>query len=198
MGHSVGQAWINFFFLGANFISLLAAVVGFIGAWVCLAKIKDFLGRETRQHARASSVIAWFLVAGVGLSFASFVKNSNEAFYQGAGPEYSTGSNPMTWRVENAPSLGGMDVELVLTAVILIGFMFLGSVSFFMALITMMRFDTMHPQHHGSIKDFFMYVFGGVVSTNIAGVFAILSAGIPVLGSTAEMLRRAQAAIPIV
>ena len=198
MGQSVAQAWIEFFFLGSNFIALLAAVVGFIGAWVCLVKIKDFLGRETRQHAKASSVFAWFLVAGIGLSFASFVERSNQTLYQGTGAQFQNGQNPITWRAENAPSLGGMEVELVLTAVILIGFGFLGAVSFFLALLTMMRFDTMHPQHHGSFKDFFMYVFGGVVSTNIAGVFAAMSSLIPVLSSTAEMLRRAQESINFV
>lgn len=195
MSSMVGQAWIDLFYFGANFVALLAAMTGFIAAWVCLFKIKDFLGRDTRQHAKASSVVAWFLVAGVGLSFASFVDNSNDVLYQGTGASYPNGTNPITWRAEDAPRIGENDPKLMLSAVIVIGFSFLGAVSFYLALITMMRFDSMHPQHHGSVRDFFMYVFGGVVSTNLAGAFDLASRLIPFLSSTAEMLRKAQGQI---
>lgn len=195
MSSLVGQAWINLFFFGANFVALLAALTGFVAAWICLFKLKDFLGRDTRQHAKASSVIAYFLVAGVGLSFASFVENSNDTFYQGTGASYPSGTNPITWRAEDAPQIGETDPKLMLSAVIVIGFSFLGSVAFYLALITMFRFDSMHPQHHGSLRDFSMYVFGGVVSTNLAGAFDLASILIPFLSSTAEMLRKAQGQI---
>lgn len=192
MGNSVGQAWINFFFFGANFISFLAALTGFIASWVFTFKVKDFLGRETRQHAKPSSVIAWFLVASIGLSFATFVQRSHEAFYVGTGAGFGASGNPISWRAEDAPNIMSISPDLMFVGVIMIGFTFLGAVAFYLALITMMRFDSMHPQHHGAIKDFFMYVFGGIVSTNIAAVFGFAAKFIPFLQSTAEMFEKAK------
>lgn len=172
-------------------VALFAAVVGVIAAFGCLSKIYDLLSRESRQQARFSGVIAYFLVSGIGLSFASFVRRSNETFYSPIGAAFADNRNPITWRVENAPSLNAIPPELILTAVILIGFMFLGAVAFFLALMTMFRFDSAHPQHNGAYKDCFMYTIGGVATTNIAGLFNSLGSFFPPLASTAAMLTNA-------
>jgi hypothetical protein len=195
MSGGVSAAWISLFFAGANLIAILAAVIGVFSAFACVMKFKDLLGRETRQHVRASTVIAYFLVGSIGLSFAGFANKANEGIYYGTGASFGKAGNPLTWRAENAPNLNKMKPELMITAVVLIGFTFLGALAFFLALNTMFRFDTLHPQHHGAYKDFLMYTVGGIVTTNIESTFRALSKGIPFLSSTADMLQQAAAAI---
>ena len=191
MNSSVGSAWIAFFYTGANFIAFCAALTGVVCSLIFAGKVKEFLGRETRQHVRGSTLVAYFLVASVGMSFASFTEEANESFYYGTGANFSSAGNPITWRAEDAPSLNAIQPELLLTAVILIGFTFLGSVAFYLAFLTMFRFDGLHPNHHGAVKDFFMYMFGGVACTNIEMVMRALSKLVPILSSSADLLEKA-------
>jgi hypothetical protein len=196
MTSGVGQAWITLFFAGANSIALLAAVIGVLASFTCLFKLQELLSRDTRQHVKFSSVASRFLVGSIGLSFAGFAQKANESLYYGTGASFGKAGNPLTWRVENAPNLANVpEPGLIVVAVILIGFTFLGALSFFLALQTMFRFDSMHPQHQGAYKDFLMFTFGGIVSTNIESTFRALSTLIPFLKSTADMLESAASAI---
>lgn len=195
MNANVSQSWINFFYAGSNLIAILAVVVGVIAAYMFLSATKDFLGRDTRQHVKTSTLAAYFLVAGIGLSFASFTNNVNSTVYNGTGAEFSEGQNPLTWRADSAPQLNGVAPQLMIAAVIVIGFGFLGALAFYLALLTMFRFNSLHPQHQGCYKDFSMYTLGGVICSNLVPVAKILSNGIPFLTSTADLIQRASAHI---
>ena len=128
----------------------------------------------------------------MGLSFVSFIEIAHYQAYGSLGAISSGAGNPMSWRTEDAPSLSeGVPAQLILTAVMLVGFGFLGGVAFFNALLTMFRFDKLHPQHHGAIKDFIMYLFGGLICTSLPTVFGALATYVTFLKGTAEMLKQA-------
>ena len=75
--------------------------------------------------------------------------------------------------------------------VILVGFSFLGGVAFFKCLLTVYRFDKLHPQHHGGVGDFLMYMLGGIACTTLPATMAALAIWFPFLRGTSEMLNKA-------
>lgn len=190
MQETVGQAWITLFYGAANFIGVFAAVIGVVAAYGFWFRAKDFIGRDSGQRGSASGLVAYFLVACTGLEFASFVYTMNESVYHGTGAIFASTGNPITWRAENTPALNGMSPEMMMMAVILIGFSFLGAVAFFLAMLTMYRFDKDHPEHYGATKDFFMYSAGGVITTQIDACFSGLSGLLPFLSSTSDFIQR--------
>lgn len=191
MSVEFARNWISLFISGGYLLSLFGAAIGFFAAISLKVKIVTYLNPATRQDVKPSTLAAYFMVAVTGMSLLTFTESATDAVYHGMGNVSSGAGNPLSWRLESAPNLTGSPAELVLMAVVLVGFSFLGGVAFFKCMLTMFRFDKLHPQNNGAFKDFLMYMFGGIACTTLPTTMSAIAIGLPFLRGTSEMLNKA-------